>query len=108
MDLLASVVFWRIIGEWYYPATFGLLMLAFTLIYKRGIFKFGMLVYAICVLFNFAWELAQYLLGIRSYDAALPAAAQLVYQSLVEFGPPMLIFIVILDKFGLLNLEDFK
>ena len=107
MDVFTQLTTHRLVGNWYYVLMFVILVLSFYLIRRRKIIKFGLLLYAVGCLLNFAWELTLILFGFRAYQSSFPFVLQLIYHSLTEFAPFMIILVIILEKFKRLNLTEY-
>lgn len=107
MNLLAQITTHRIVGNWYYILTFVFLVLSFYLIRRRKIIRFGLLLYGVGCLLNFAWEMTLILFGFRAYQSTFPFVFQLIYHFLTEFAPFMIILVIILEKLKWLDLTQY-
>ena len=107
MDIFTPITTYRIVGNWYYVSTFITLVVSFYLLRRRKIIKFGLLLYGVGCFLNFAWELTLILFGFRAYQSSFPFILHLVYHSLTEFAPFMIILVIILEKLGCFNLTQY-
>lgn len=108
MDLATPITTYRYVGNWYYLMMFGFLVLAFLLAKRRGILKFGLILYGIGVVLNFLWEANMILQGIRVYQSGFEFAVQLLFHVLTEFGPFTLIIVLIAEKLNLVDLSEYR
>jgi len=81
---------------------------AFYLVWKRKILKFGVLLYLISCLINFLWEASMILAGSRIYVSGLGFYFHLIYHSLTEIGPYVLIFVLLVERLGLISLKRYE
>ena len=108
MDLTTPITTYRYVGNWYYLMMFGFLILAFLLAKKRGIIKFGLILYGTGVALNFLWELNMIIQGVRVYQSSFGFAMQLLFQVLTEFGPFTIIIVLIAERLKLVDLDRYR
>jgi len=106
--LIQPITTYRVIGNWFYVGTFVLLILSFYLLIKRRLVKFGILLYGAGSLMNFIWEMILVFGGARAYQSGFPFVAELLYHSITETGPVLVIMVLLLEKFKVINLEKYN
>lgn len=108
MDLITPITTYRYVGNWYYLMMFGFLVLAFFLANKKGILRFGFVLYVTGVVLNFLWEVNMIIQGARIYQSSFEFTLQLLFQVLTEFGPFVIIIALIADWLKILDLSDYR
>lgn len=111
MDI-ASFLFEEIeVSRHFQTQIFYLFMLCFTIfaIYlskRYKLFRFSMFLWLSVAIIGFIWEGLLFFFGLRHYSFF--AVAELMYHVITEGGPGLIIMAIFADKFGIINLSEYK
>lgn len=98
----------RHVALWYYVLTGLTALVAVGWLSRRRLLGLGarLLVGGIAV--NALWELLLFTVWGRRYETLVPVPIHAAYQSLTEFGPPLVIGVLLLDKIGAIDLSPWQ
>ena len=111
MDISQILLEEIVISRHFTTQTFYIFMLGFSIftifLAKRyRLFKFSMLLWLSAGLIGLAWEVVLFSSGLRHYSFL--SAAELLYHAITEGGPGLIVMAIFADKFGIIDLSDYK
>jgi hypothetical protein len=111
MDIISLLLGKIEISRHFQTQIFYLFMLIFTVfavyLSKRyKLFRFSMFLWLSVTIIGFIWESSLFLFGLRHYSFF--ASAELMYHAITEGGPGLIIMAIFADKFGIIDLSEYK
>ncbi|KYK25884.1 hypothetical protein AYK20_04325 [Thermoplasmatales archaeon SG8-52-1] len=111
MDIISLLLDEIEISRHFQTQVFYLFMLFFTIfaIYlskRYKLFRFSMFLWLSVAIIGFIWEGSLFLFGLRHYSFF--SAAELMYHVVTEGGPGLIIMAIFADKFGIIDLSEYK
>lgn len=111
MDIVSLLLEEIEISRHFQTQIFYLFMLFFSLfaIYlsiRFKLFRFSMFLWLSVAIIGFIWEGSLFFFGLRHYSFF--AAAELMYHVITEGGPGLIIMAIFADKFGIIDLSEYK
>lgn len=98
----------RQVGLWYYFITGLGFIIAVYLMGKKRLLRFGLLLLSVGILLNALWEALLFTVWTRYYLSPVPLLLQSIYHSLTEFGPLLVILVIVFSQLEILSIEQFK
>jgi len=111
MDIVSLLLEEIEISRHFQTQIFYIFMLFFTVfaIYlsiRFKLFKFSMSLWLSVAIIGFIWEALLFFFGLRHYSFF--ATAELMYHVITEGGPGLIIMAIFADKFGIIDLSEYK
>lgn len=111
MDLADWLLNDIVISRNFQTQVFYIFMLFFTifailLARKYRLFRFSIFLWISAAIIGLLWEIALFGSGLRHYSFL--AAAELFYHVVTEGGPGLIVMAIFADKFGIIDLSDYK
>jgi hypothetical protein len=111
MDIVSLLLDKIEISRHFQTQIFYLFMLIFTVfavyLSKRyKLFRFSMFLWLSVTIIGFIWEGSLFFFGLRHYSFF--ALAELMYHAITEGGPGLIIMAIFADKFGIIDLSEYK
>ncbi len=98
----------RHVAVWYYVLTGLTALVAVGWLARRRLLGLGARLLAGGIAVNALWELLLFTVWGRGYETLVPIPIHAAYQSLTEFGPPLVIGVLVLDKSGAIDLSPWQ
>lgn len=108
MTVPGSITMIRNVALWYYVLTGLTAMVAIAWMAHRRLLKLGLRLLAAGIAVNAVWEALLFTVWNRRYETVVPTLVQAGYQSLTEFGPLLVLGVVLLDRVGWLSLVPWR
>jgi len=87
----------RHVAVWYYVLTGVTAIVSLGWMAQRRLLGLGLRLLAAGIAVNAIWEALLFTVWGRNYETVVPTLVQVLYQSLTEFGPPLVIGVLVLD-----------
>lgn len=98
----------RHVAVWYYLLTGVTAVSAVWWLARRRLLSLGVRLLAAGIAVNALWEGILFTVWERQYETVVPTVVQAIYQSLTEFGPPLVIGVLLIDWAGGIDLSSWR
>lgn len=104
----SEIIIVRHVAVWYYLLTGLTALVAIGWMARRRLLGLGVRLLVAGIAVNALWEALLFTVWGRQYETLVPAAAHALYQSLTEFGPPLLVGVLLLDHTEAISLSAWR